>query len=93
MSTIPNTCNINAPDAKISRIHFSATTTTPRVDDATRLSNFESAAIKSLTLDQRVSRRYNLTRWSEFPRCGQFAAAEEPALLATDIRSFVAGLG
>lgn len=42
---------------------------------------------------QYVERGYNVTRWSEFPRGGHFAAAEEPALLANDIRAFVAELG
>jgi pimeloyl-ACP methyl ester carboxylesterase len=39
-----------------------------------------------------IERGYNVTRWMEFPRGGHFAAAEEPELLASDIRSFVAGL-
>ena len=42
---------------------------------------------------QYVERGYNVTRWSELPRGGHFAAAEEPELLAADIRAFVAGLG
>ena len=40
-----------------------------------------------------VERGYNVIRWNEFPRGGHFAAAEEPELLAADIRSFVASLG
>lgn len=40
-----------------------------------------------------IERGYNVTRWSEFPRGGHFAAAEEPVLLATDILAFVAELG
>jgi pimeloyl-ACP methyl ester carboxylesterase len=40
-----------------------------------------------------VERGYNVVRWNEFPRGGHFAAAEEPELLAADIRSFVASLG
>jgi pimeloyl-ACP methyl ester carboxylesterase len=35
-----------------------------------------------------VERGYNLRRWTEMPRGGHFAAAEEPDLLAQDIRSF-----
>lgn len=35
-----------------------------------------------------VERGYRLTRWTEMPRGGHFAAAEEPRLLAEDIRSF-----
>jgi pimeloyl-ACP methyl ester carboxylesterase len=39
-----------------------------------------------------VERLYNVTRWTEMPRGGHFAAKEEPELVATDIREFFAGL-
>jgi pimeloyl-ACP methyl ester carboxylesterase len=35
-----------------------------------------------------VERQYNLTRWTEMPRGGHFAAMEEPELLVEDIRAF-----
>jgi pimeloyl-ACP methyl ester carboxylesterase len=35
-----------------------------------------------------VERGYNVQRWTEMPRGGHFAAAEEPKLLAEDIRQF-----
>jgi pimeloyl-ACP methyl ester carboxylesterase len=35
-----------------------------------------------------VERGYNVTRWTELPRGGHFAAMEEPELLVEDIRSF-----
>jgi pimeloyl-ACP methyl ester carboxylesterase len=35
-----------------------------------------------------VERGYNVQRWTEMPRGGHFAAAEEPELLAADIRAF-----
>lgn len=35
-----------------------------------------------------VERGYNVQRWTEMPRGGHFAAAEEPKLLAADIRAF-----
>ena len=35
-----------------------------------------------------VERGYNVQRWTEMPRGGQFAAAEQPELLAEDIRAF-----
>ena len=35
-----------------------------------------------------VEAQYNLTRWTEMPRGGHFAAMEEPALLVDDIRAF-----
>ncbi len=35
-----------------------------------------------------AERTYNITRWTEMPRGGHFAALEEPELLVEDIRSF-----
>jgi pimeloyl-ACP methyl ester carboxylesterase len=35
-----------------------------------------------------VERRLHLTHWTEMPRGGHFAALEEPALLAEDLRDF-----
>jgi hypothetical protein len=35
-----------------------------------------------------VARGYNIERWTEMPRGGHFAAAEEPELLAADIAEF-----
>jgi pimeloyl-ACP methyl ester carboxylesterase len=35
-----------------------------------------------------VERAYDVTRWTEMPRGGHFAAWEEPQLLAEDIRAF-----
>jgi pimeloyl-ACP methyl ester carboxylesterase len=35
-----------------------------------------------------VERGYNVTRWTEMPRGGHFAAFEEPAALADEIRAF-----
>jgi microsomal epoxide hydrolase len=34
--------------------------------------------------------RFNITRWTEMPRGGHFAALEQPALLADDVRAFFA---
>ncbi len=39
-----------------------------------------------------VDRGYNVVRWTEMPRGGHFAAAEEPELLADDIADFVSSL-
>ena len=39
-----------------------------------------------------AERGYNLTRYTELPRGGHFAPAEEPQLLADDIRAFFEGL-
>jgi pimeloyl-ACP methyl ester carboxylesterase len=45
---------------------------------------------KEITVPPRrwVEARYNLTRWTEMPRGGHFAALEEPALLVDDVRAF-----
>lgn len=37
---------------------------------------------------ERIERAYNVTRWTEMPRGGHFAAAEEPELLAADLQKF-----
>lgn len=39
-----------------------------------------------------VERLYNVHHWTEMPRGGHFAPAEEPRLLAADISAFFAGL-
>jgi pimeloyl-ACP methyl ester carboxylesterase len=39
-----------------------------------------------------VERGYNIQRWTDMPRGGHFAAAEEPQLLAEDLRSFFSDL-
>ena len=45
---------------------------------------------KEISLPPRrwVEAHYNLTRWTEMPRGGHFAALEEPGLLVDDIRAF-----
>ena len=40
-----------------------------------------------------VERVYNVTRWTEFPRGGHFAAMEQPEPLVEDIRAFAARCG
>jgi pimeloyl-ACP methyl ester carboxylesterase len=35
-----------------------------------------------------IERGYRVVHWSEMPRGGHFAAAEEPALLAADVAAF-----
>jgi pimeloyl-ACP methyl ester carboxylesterase len=49
---------------------------------------------KEITLPPRrwVEARYNLTRWTEMPRGGHFAALEEPELLVEDVREFFRAL-
>jgi len=40
-----------------------------------------------------AEKAYNIKRWTEMPRGGHFAAMEEPALLADDIRAFFTEVG
>lgn len=35
-----------------------------------------------------LERRYNITRWTEMPKGGHFAAMEQPQLLVEDVRAF-----
>ena len=35
-----------------------------------------------------VERGYNVQRWTEMPKGGHFAAAEQPELLAADMQAF-----
>ncbi len=39
-----------------------------------------------------AEKAYNVTRWTEMPRGGHFAAMEQPELLVDDIRAFARGL-
>ena len=39
-----------------------------------------------------VEQGYNVQRWTEMPRGGHFAAMEQPALLADDVRAFFRAL-
>jgi pimeloyl-ACP methyl ester carboxylesterase len=41
---------------------------------------------------QWIERSYNIERWTDMPRGGHFAAAEEPELLAADMQAFFGGL-
>ncbi len=52
------------------------------------------ALFKDLCRPRRAwaERAYNITRWTEMPRGGHFAAMEEPGLLVDDIRAFFADL-
>jgi pimeloyl-ACP methyl ester carboxylesterase len=39
-----------------------------------------------------AERKYRIARWTDMPRGGHFAALEEPALLAEDVRAFFSTL-
>ncbi len=40
-----------------------------------------------------LARHFDLRRWTEMPRGGHFAAMEQPALLADEVRAFFDGIG
>ncbi|MBI3992256.1 MAG: alpha/beta fold hydrolase [Candidatus Lambdaproteobacteria bacterium] len=61
-----------------------------RVETPTGFANFPG---EIFTPPRRwVERAYNVVRWTDMPRGGHFAAFEQPALLAGDLRAFFAGL-
>jgi pimeloyl-ACP methyl ester carboxylesterase len=71
------------------RIYYESRVAPPnprRVDVPTACALFP----KEITVPPRrwVEARYNLTRWTEMPRGGHFAAMEEPDLLVQDVREF-----
>jgi pimeloyl-ACP methyl ester carboxylesterase len=39
-----------------------------------------------------VEQHYNVTRWTDMPRGGHFAAMEQPQLFADDVREFFSAL-
>jgi pimeloyl-ACP methyl ester carboxylesterase len=57
-----------------------------RIDTPTGIAVFP----KELSVPPRewAERIYNVTRWTEMPRGGHFAAAEQPELLVEDVRAF-----
>jgi pimeloyl-ACP methyl ester carboxylesterase len=60
---------------------------------STGIANFASQfVVEGRPPREWAERLYNVRRWTEMPRGGHFAAAEEPLLLATDIAAFFANL-
>jgi pimeloyl-ACP methyl ester carboxylesterase len=76
--------------ASSSRIYYESQRATPPA--ANRVTVPVACALfpKELLLPPRrwVEARDNLTRWTEMPRGGHFAAMEQPDLLVEDIRAF-----
>ncbi len=62
----------------------------PGVDGPVEVPTAYAVFPKEVVLSPRswVEARYNITRWTEMPRGGHFAALEEPELLVDDIRAF-----
>ena len=73
-----------------SRLYFesarAAAPDTRRVEVPTACAAFPGEVV--LPPRKYVAARYNLTRWTEMPRGGHFAAWEEPQLFIDDVRAF-----
>ena len=62
-----------------------------RVDVRTAIANFHSNFVSEGVLPREwAERAYAVERFTDMPRGGHFAAAEEPGLLAEDIAAFFA---
>ena len=57
-----------------------------RIETPTAVANFPAELMRPPR--SWAERAYNIVRWTEMPSGGHFAAMEEPALLADDIRAF-----
>ena len=57
-----------------------------RIETPTAVANFPAELMRPPRTW--AERAYNVVRWTEMPSGGHFAAMEEPALLADDIRAF-----
>jgi microsomal epoxide hydrolase len=63
-----------------------ASTASRRIEVPTACADFPKEVIWSPR--KWLEARYNITRWTEMPRGGHFAAFEQPQLLADDLRAF-----
>jgi epoxide hydrolase len=70
--------------------HATAGTGAQRVDVPTACADFPKEPIWSPR--KWMEARYNITRWTEMPRGGHFAAFEQPALFVDDVRAFFRGV-
>src|SRR5262249_10095514 len=72
------------------RIYYESTHAAPlparRVETPTACADFPKEVIWSPR--KWMETRYNITRWTELPRGGHFAAFEQPALFVDDVRAF-----
>lgn len=64
-----------------------------RCETPTAFANFPGEKVYSAPPQSWVKRAYNLTRWSDMPRGGHFAAMEEPRLFVEDVRAWARELG
>jgi pimeloyl-ACP methyl ester carboxylesterase len=59
-----------------------------RCEVATAFANFPGEALYSAPPRSYAERAYNITRWTEMPRGGHFAAMEQPDLFVEDVRAW-----
>ena len=63
-----------------------------RVEVPTAFANFPGEPLYQPPPRSLAERAYNLTRWTDLPRGGHFAAMEEPDLYVEDVRAWAAAL-
>jgi pimeloyl-ACP methyl ester carboxylesterase len=64
-----------------------------RCETPTAFANFPGEALYRAPPRTWAERAYNITRWSDQPRGGHFAAMEEPDLLVEDVRAWGRAVG
>jgi microsomal epoxide hydrolase len=63
-----------------------------RCETPTAFANFPGEALYAAPPRSWAERGYNITRWTDMPTGGHFAAMEEPDLFVTDLREWAAAL-
>lgn len=64
-----------------------------RCDTPTAFANFPGEPLYTAPPKSWADRAYNITRWTEMPRGGHFAAMEEPDLFVDDVRAWAKEAG
>jgi microsomal epoxide hydrolase len=64
-----------------------------RCETPTAFANFPGEALYQAPPRSWAERAYNITRWSDLPRGGHFAAMEEPDLFVNDVRAWAREVG
>jgi microsomal epoxide hydrolase len=64
-----------------------------RCEVPTAFANFPGEALYSAPPRSYAERAYNITRWTEMPRGGHFAAMEQPDLFVEDVRAWAREAG
>jgi microsomal epoxide hydrolase len=64
-----------------------------RCEKPTGFANFPGEKLYSAPPRSWADRAYNVVHWTDMPRGGHFAAMEQPALLADDVKAFARAIG